>query len=174
MSRRYVLIPVLVTLVVLVVALFPAANVTQRASAAPRAAVVTKYLMIPAAAFNVTTGGRDYYNLGNVVYYQVGGGGFVAPVYLPAGARIRTIKLFAADVNSTERICADLYETHPKGSGETMLKEVCTTGSGGSQQPYKNLSYYVKWYYGYYIMLWYTTSGGLETYAVMLKYTVNQ
>jgi hypothetical protein len=154
MSRRYVLIPVLVTLVVLVVALFPAANVTQRASAAPRAAVVTKYLMIPAAAFNVTTGGRDYYNLGNV--------------------RIRTIKLFAADVNSTERICADLYETHPKGSGETMLKEVCTTGSGGSQQPYKNLSYYVKWYYGYYIMLWYTTSGGLETYAVMLKYTVNQ
>jgi hypothetical protein len=154
MSRRYVLIPVLVTLVVLVVALYPNANVTQRASAAPRAAVVTKYLMIPAAAFNPEEDGLNYYSLG---YNLSGTGVFVAPVYLPPGARVRLIKIFAWDLNPGFDI-----------------KDVCTTGSSGTQQPITYVSHYVKWYYGYYIRLNFPSSFDLVANAVMIRYTVNQ
>jgi hypothetical protein len=175
MSRKYVLIPVLVTLVVLAVALYPTTNVTQRASAAPRAAVVTKYLMIPAAAFIAWDDGLDYYNWGHMAGLSSGSGGFVAPVYLPRGARIRMIKLFAYDANASYNFCAWLYENHPKvAGGETYIEKACTTGSSGYQQPTKYLSHYVKWYYGYYVNLWYGASSDQYTTAVMIKYTVNQ
>jgi hypothetical protein len=174
MSRKYVFIPVLVTLVVLVVALFPAANVPQRASAAPRAAVVTKYLMIPAAAFNVTLDGQDYYNEGSFMGFSSGSGDFVAPVYLPPGARIRLIKLYAYDMNTTHNLCARLFHTYPKTGGASQIELLCTTGSSGKQQPTKYVSHYVNWYYGYLIRLNYPANAGLSTYAVLIKYNVRQ
>jgi hypothetical protein len=173
-TAKYLLIPVLVTLIVLVVALYPTENVTRKASAAPRAAVVTKYLMIPAAAFNTWSDGLDYYNWGYMVGLSTGNGGFVAPVYLPNGARIRMIKLFAYDKNSGGNFCIRLYEAHPKSAGETLIKEVCTTGSSGYQQPVQYLSHYVKWYYGYYFKLNYSVSTDLFTTAVMIKYNIRQ
>jgi hypothetical protein len=174
MSRKYVLIPLLVTLAVLAVSLYPTETVNLRASAAPRSAVVAKYLMIPSAAFSVTEDGYDYFNLGAAVYLQSGGGSFVAPVYLPPGARIRSIKLFAYDTRANFNLCAVLYETHPKYGSQIQRGEVCTTGTIGNQQPMKYLSHYVKWYYGYYIRLNIMASTNLKTYAVMLKYTINQ
>jgi hypothetical protein len=174
MSRKYVLIPALVTLVVLVVSLYPTANVTRKASAAPRAAVVTKYLMIPAAAFNATDDRLEYYNSGSELHLRSGSGDFAAPVYLPAGARIRIIKLLANDGNTSSNFCAYLVETHPKSGNAIFIDHVCTTGSSGKQQPVKYISHYVKWYYGYTIWLTYPASISLDTYAVMLRYTVNQ
>jgi hypothetical protein len=175
MSRKYLLIPVLVTLLVLTVSLYPVANVNQRASAAPRAAVVTKFLMIPAAAFNARYDSTDYYNYGYAVALSSGTGGFVAPVYLPPGARIRMIKLFAYDINPSSDICVSLHEIHPKtGGGEQFGQTACTTGSGGHQEPTKYLSHFVRWYYGYYVWLEYQGSNNLFTYGVILKYTVNQ
>jgi hypothetical protein len=171
---KYTLIPLLVTLVVLVVSFYPTATVTRQASAAPRAAVVTKYLMIPAAAFNISIDGKDYYNHGYVLGSSSGSGIFIAPVYLPPGARIRLIKLFASDINADFNLCATLDESHPKSGTTTQVKQVCTTGSSGKQQPIKYLSHYVKWYYGYFIWLNIPTSANLKTYAVMLKYTVRQ
>jgi hypothetical protein len=91
-NAKYLLVPVVVTLMVLVVSLYPPANITRKASAAPRSAVVAKYLMMPAAAFQVTEAGKDYYNYGYFLGFSSGIGSFVAPVYLPAGARIRSIK----------------------------------------------------------------------------------
>jgi hypothetical protein len=151
---KYILVPVLVTLIVLIVSLNPTASVTRKASAAPRAAVVTKYMMIPAAAFSITADGRDYYNYGNKLEVSSGIGSFVAPVYLPLGARIKLIKFFAKDSNLSLNVCASLNESYPKTGGHSVIgQSVCTTGSSGNQQPYKY---------------------NLETYAVMLKYTVNQ
>jgi hypothetical protein len=174
MSRKYVLIPVLVALVVLAVSLYPTANVTQRASAAPRAALVTKYLMIPAAAFNPGSDGSAYYNGGFSVRLDTGASTFVAPVYLPTGARIRMIKFFAFDGNTNHDLCATLYESQPKIGWRSKLKEVCTSGIELHQQPQKYLSYYVKWYYGYFISLYYPASLDLTTFSVMLKYTIRQ
>jgi hypothetical protein len=172
---KYILIPVLVTLVVLVVSLYPTPNVTREVSAAPRAAVVTKYLMIPAAAFNVVQDGKDYVNYGrHVLFVHSSKGAFVAPVYLPHGARIRMIKLFAVD-NSTEKdLCAKLNQLFPNSGGAQTVGQVCTTGSSGIQQSIKNLSYYVKWYYGYYIWLHMPVGEYLSANAVMIKYTINQ
>jgi hypothetical protein len=173
MSRKYVLFPVLVTLAVLVISLFPTANVTQRASAAPRVTVVAKYLMIPPAAFSASSDNIDYFNSGSNLEINSGNGSFVAPVYLPPGANIRLIKLFAYDVNVINNLCAFLYESNPKTGGKTKLKEVCTTGSGGIQKLMKGLYHTVRWYHGYYILLDYQ-SIDMSTIAVMLKYTVNQ
>jgi hypothetical protein len=147
-----------------------------KASAAPRAAVVTKYLMIPAAAFTVTEDGKDFYNNGSKIGLSSGSGNFVfvAPVFLPNGARMRAIKLFAYDANISHDLYATLADTHPKTGGTTKIKEVHTTGSTGYQQPIKYLSHYVKWYYGYYIVLSYPASANLETCAVLIKYTLNQ
>jgi hypothetical protein len=174
MSRRYVLIPVLVAIAVLVVALYPTESVTRRASAAPRAAVVTKYLMVPAAAFSVTEDGKDFINQGASMGFFSGSGAFVAPVYLPPSARIRTFRLYAIDLDPNFDICATFYQTSPKTGGYNNIKQVCTTGSDDLQQPYKNLSHYVKWCYGYTIRIEYSGHGDLSTYAVLLKYTVNQ
>jgi hypothetical protein len=173
-KAKYVLVPVLITLVVLVVSLYPPATVTRKASAAPRAAVITKYLMIPAAAFSPIIDGMDYYNWGTYVGLSSGDGDFYAPVYLPPGARFRLIKLYAVDGNPQHNLCAVLYETYPKASGDLTLQMVCTAGSSGLQQPMKYLSHYVKWYNGYYIMLYYVASANLDTYAVMIKYNVRQ
>jgi hypothetical protein len=103
-----------------------------------------------------------------------GVGDFVAPVYLPPGARIRMIKLFAYDTNTGTNLCAALYESYPKVGGNTILKYVCTTGSKGFQQPIGYLSHYMKWYYSYYILLEFPGSGNLATTAVILKYTINR
>jgi hypothetical protein len=173
-KEKYLFVPVLVTLVVLVISLFPSASVTRKASAAPRAAVVTKYLMIPAAAFNVAVDGKDYVNYGHSVQSLSGDTNFVAPVYMPSGARIRSIKLFAYDANTNQNICASLNELHPKSISVLNIKGVCTTGSSGNQQPVKFLSHYVKWYYGYYIWLNSIGRTNLVASAVMIKYTVNQ
>jgi hypothetical protein len=173
-KAKYFLIPVLVTLVVLVISLYPTANISKRASAAPRAAVVTKYLMIPAAAFNPTEGGYDFHNFGRIVESIDGFTSFIAPVYLPSGARIRLIKLYAKDTNTTNEVCANLREFQPKSGTDSLVKKVCTSGSSGHQQPARYVSRYIKWYYGYYIFLNYPTPYGLSTYAVLLKYTINQ
>jgi hypothetical protein len=130
--------------------------------------------MVPAAAFIAKHDGEDYFNLG----YKVGSGSgstiLVAPVYLPPGARIRMIRLFAKDNNTSNNLYAYMYETHPKVGGESLVDYVNTTGSSGYQQPMKYLSNYVKWYYGYYILLNFPVSADLEAFAVMIKYTVNQ
>jgi hypothetical protein len=170
---KYILIPVLVTLVVLLVSLYPSANISRKATAAPRAAVVTKYLLIPAAAFTITNDGRDYFNYGDALGISSGVGDFVAPVYLPPGARIRMIKLFAYDTNTGTNLCAALHESYPKVGGYKDIKHVCTTGSKGFQQPIGYLSHYVKWYYSYYILLGFPGSANLATTAVILKYTIN-
>jgi hypothetical protein len=171
-KAKYVLIPVMVTLVVLVVSIFPPATLTRKASAAPRGAVVTKYLMIPVAAFTVIEDGEDYYNGGASVHFITGDGGFVAPVYLPHGARIRTIRLFAFDINKNHNLCARLFQVPP--SSAVQLGYVCTTGSSGAQQPTLSLSHYVKWYFGYVFRLNFPASAGLSTYAVLIKYNVRQ
>jgi hypothetical protein len=174
-KTKYLFVPVLVALVVLVVSLYPTEITTREASAAPRAAVVTKYLMLPAAAFNVTEDGKDYINNGGSVKVERGSGEFVAPVYLPAGARIKMIKLFAKDVNTNYDLCATLFEIHPKSALRQQIKQVCTTGSSVViQQPIKYISHYVKWYYGYYIWLEFPASTDLWSTAVMIKYTVIQ
>jgi hypothetical protein len=173
-NLRYFLVPVLVTLIILVFSLNLTANGTRKASAAPRAAVVAKYLMVPAAAFTPEEDGYDYYNYGYTLGKFSGTSGFVAPVYLPPGARIRMIRLFAKDLHASLNACAQLFEIHPKtGTDMAVGQQACTTGSSGFQQPLKNLSHYVKWYYGYYIQLSTSTSQTPE-YAVMIKYTVNQ
>jgi hypothetical protein len=174
MSRKYVLIPVLVALAVLMVALYPTANVTQRASAAPRTAVVTKYLMMPAAAFSVTEDGKDYVNLGEGLGVLSGAARFVAPVYLPPGARIKMIKLFAYDKNLDRNVCAYMYETHPKNGGRDRLAFVCTKAVSGFQQPEKYFTHYVKWYYGYFIEIYIENFYLNNAYAVMIKYNVRQ
>jgi hypothetical protein len=174
MSRKYVLIPILVTLVVLVVSIYTTETVTRRASAAPRAAVVTKYLLIPAAAFTPEHDGEDYRNMGKELRAMSGGVVFYAPVYLPNGARIRAFKLFAYDSNETSDIGAYLNVSYPKVVSGKQLGSVITTGSSGYQQPIKYLSHYVKWYYGYYIRVAHYSSTGLVTSAVMIRYTVNQ
>jgi hypothetical protein len=174
MLRKYVLIPVLVTLIVLAVSLYPVETVSRRATAAPRAAVVTKYLMIPAAAFTARHDSLDYLNNGYRVLLSNGSGSFFAPVYLPPVARIRLIKLFSYDNNLDNNLCASLYEGHPKSGTYSQIKEVCTTGTSGLQQPSKFVSHYVKWYYLYYIRLDYSASSNLSTFSVMLKYTVRQ
>jgi hypothetical protein len=173
-KAKYVLVPVLITLVVLVVSIYPSATVTRKASAAPRAAVVTKYLMIPAAAFTARHESLDYINLGYRVLLRNGIGSFYAPVYLQHGARIRLIKLFSYDNNLDFNLCASLYETYPKDGKWLNIKEVCTTGAAGNQQPTKFISHYVKWYYGYYIRLDYSASSNLSTFTILLKYTVRQ
>jgi hypothetical protein len=173
-KAKYYLIPVLATLVGLVVSLFPTVNVTRQASAAPRAAVVTKYLMIPAAAFTARFDQTNYHNYGSFLGLDSGTGDFYAPVNLPAGARIRLIRLFANDSNSSFDLCAKLYESHPKYGTVTHIKQVCTVGSGGNQQPVMYLIHNVKWYYGYYVWLTYPASSDLDTYSVMIKYTVDQ
>jgi hypothetical protein len=173
-NAKYLLVPVVVTLMVLVVSLYPPANVTRKASAAPRSAVVAKYLMMPAAAFQVTEAGKDYYNYGYFLGFSSGIGSFVAPVYLPAGARIRSIKLFAFDSSPGFNLCAWLYESRPQDGGWAGIASVCTKGSSGRQQPVKRLSHYVKWYYGYYITLEFPVSTDLTSYDVMIRYTVNQ
>jgi hypothetical protein len=176
MSRKYVFIPVLVTLVVLAVALYPTANVTQRASAAPRAAVVTKYLMIPAAAFTPLMGGLDYIKIEGGLRLLSGSsaGDFTAPVYLPSGARIRLIKLFASDSNTSYNVTAYLRRFCPNISSAQQLTWFTTTGSGGYQQTVKYYSHYVKWYCQYQFDLYYPTNTDLKTYGVMIRYTVNQ
>jgi hypothetical protein len=137
--------------------------------------VVAKYLMIPAAAFNVSLDGTDYYNIGYKLGLSSGSGLFVTPVYLPPGARIRMIKFYAYDANPNSSLCAYLYETHPKTGTQSFIGQlVCTKGSSGYQQPIKYFSHYVKWYYGYYIKLEYKTSANLDACAVMIKYTINQ
>jgi hypothetical protein len=171
---KYLFVPVLVTLVVLAVSLHPSATVTRKASAAPRAAVVTKYLMIPAAAFNVQRDGLDFKNNGHNLRMESGSGSFVTPVNLPQGARIRSIKLFAHDANTVYDICVSLHESYPKSGSVSSKGHVCTTGSSGRQQPVKYLSQYVKWYYGYHLLLVFPAYTNLTTYAVMLKCTVNQ
>jgi hypothetical protein len=172
---KYMFIPAVVTLLVFVVSLFPEANVTRKASAAPRAAVITKYLMIPAAAFIGKHDGIDYLNHGYQITTPTGGGEFYSPVYLPPGARFRLIKLYAKDGNTNEDVCAFLYETYPIIGTQTETgQSVCTTGSGGIQQPMKYLSHYVKWYNGYYIVLWIPAGADLSAYAVMIKYNVRQ
>jgi hypothetical protein len=173
-KAKYLLIPVLVPLVVLVVSLYPSDIVTRQASAAPRAAVVTKYLMVPAAAFIARHDGEDYFNDGYRMGSASGTTIFVAPMYLPPGARIRMIKLFAKDSNPNNDLFAYLYETLPKIGGKSQIGYVKTTDSSGYQQPIKYLSHYVKWYYGYYILLNFPVSADLEAFAVMIKYTVNQ
>jgi hypothetical protein len=127
--------------------------------------------MIPAAAFNPEEDGLNYYSLG---YNLSGTGVFVAPVYLPPGARVRLIKIFAWDLNPGFDLCAKFYESHPKTGGFSHIKDVCTTGSSGTQQPITYVSHYVKWYYGYYIRLNFPSSLDLVANAVMIRYTVNQ
>jgi hypothetical protein len=151
---KYLLVPVLVTLIILVVSLYPSTHVTRKASAAPRAAVVTKYLMIPAAAFNPRRDGHDFYNNGYSVGLDTGVGDFGAPVFLPPGARLRSITLFAFDGNTNADLCAWFFVAYPKTGTNKKMKTLCTTGSSGDQQHIRYFSnYYVKWYYGYYIWL---------------------
>jgi hypothetical protein len=174
MSRRYVLIPVLVSLVVLAISLYPSETFTQRASASPRSAVIYKHLMIPAAAFHIDRDGENYRNLGNVIYVDGGDANFIAPVYLPSGARIKMIKLFAYDANTTFDICAKMFVTYPKTGGKDRLVTVCTDGDAGYQQPIKFFPHIVRWYYGYYINLYNEYGANLSVNAVMIRYTVNQ
>jgi hypothetical protein len=174
MSRKYVLIPILVTLVVLVISLYPTANVTQRASAAPRAAVVTKYLMIPAAGFTPITEYMQYMNTGRGLELTSGVGYFYAPVYLPRGARIRMIRLFAYDSNQEHDLCARLFSFQPQTFTQAQIKEVCTLEASGNQKPIGYLNHDFKWYFGYYVELLYPSSTNLSTSAVMIKYTINQ
>jgi hypothetical protein len=131
--------------------------------------------MIPAAAFNVSNDGADFLNEGFRVGLNSGGGSFSAPVYLPHGARIRMIKLFAGDFNTSNNFCIALFETQPKTGGTKRVGQfLCTVGSSGNQQPMKYYSHYVKWYYGYYILLSIPAGTNLSAFAVMIKYNVRQ
>jgi hypothetical protein len=171
---KYLLVPVLVTLVVLVVSLYPTETITRKASAAPRAAVVSKYLMVPVAAFVPETDGIGYLNFGPGLETSSNPASFYAPLNLPSGARIRAIRLMGKDFNDVYDLCAYLYESYPKIGGAISVESVCTTGNSGKQQPIKFLSHYVKWYYGYYIWLEFNSSSSLTAYAVLIKYTVRQ
>jgi hypothetical protein len=131
--------------------------------------------MIPAAAFNPTMDPINHYNDGARIEIVTGAGGFVTPVYLPRGARIRLVTLFAGDYNINLDICANLYESNPKNGAGSLISQVCTSKMGGYQQrSTKTLSHYVKWYYGYYIRLFFPGWASLTFHSVSIKYTVNQ
>jgi hypothetical protein len=136
--------------------------------------VVTKFLIIPPAAFRPAEEWIDYYNWGLGLGLNSGTGGFSAPVYLPAGSRIRAMRLYAFDANSFDDIVLELYETRPNSHTNFRIKYVNTRGDSGTQHLIKYISYPVKRYYGYYVYLEYPASDNLETFGVLIKYTVNQ
>jgi hypothetical protein len=94
-----------------------------------------EYLALSNAAFTGYAEDYDYENHGRWMYHLHGEGGgstggtYVAPVYLPDGATIKTLWVSTYDSSAVNSISAVLIRTK-LGVNETIA-EVTSTGSGG-------------------------------------------
>jgi hypothetical protein len=91
-------------------------------------------LSIPTAAFSPEYPGIAYLNVGSSLSLGIGDGSFVAPVYLPQGAKAVRLVAFAFDNNSAYSVSVYLYRAVQNQSFGQLMAQVSTANSAYVQK----------------------------------------
>lgn len=103
------------------------------AEAAPQEATTLKVLTIPSTEFEPLTEEYQYINAGNIHFHGITTtGAFRVWLKVPAGAKVRWVKMLVKDDNADaeQNACMTIYYLDlKKFTDTTNLGEVCTEGS---------------------------------------------
>ena len=154
------------------------ASLAGEAGARDRATVsARKYITVPAAHFNPSEDGLDWFNYGHQLNLSSGSNkAFTAPLVFPGSGPVivRKITLYANDTNGAGDVGVVLFKMNPGAGGETEMAWAESSGRVSGIREFSDTSVTyatIQRTHGTYLWLYFDASSSLSVTGVKIVYT---